>query len=414
MSDRVILHCDCNSFFASVETALYPEKYKGVPMAVCGSVENRHGIVLAKNDLAKKYGIETAETVFSAKRKCPTLVLAEPHYDAYLEYSRRANEIYARYTDMIEAFGIDESWLDVTASGYFGTGRQIADKIREDIKRELGITVSVGVSFNKVFAKLGSDYKKPDAVTEITRENMRSIVYPLPARDLLFVGKRTDDVLRSMGIRTIGDLAAFNPDLLRMRLGKAGEMLSRYARGEDNSPVEAQDRNDAKSIGNGYTFKHDLVGREECRMGINYLSEEIGTKLRLRGLKCAGVQISIKDEYLRTIQRCARQEPPSDISSEIADTAYAILCREWSPEKPIRMITVTAIDLVRSDMLAEQMDFFSEGKEEKRKKSGKREMAVDEIRKKYGCDSIIRASVIDTDLGIYKSKHEEKTLGDKK
>jgi DNA polymerase-4 len=242
---------------------------------------------------------------------------------------------------------------------------------------------------------------------------MREVVYPLPVRDLLFVGKRTDEIFRSMGIRTIGELAAFNPDILKMRLGKAGYMLSRYARGEDDSPVEAQDRNDAKSIGNGYTFRHDLVGREECRVGINYLSEEIGTKLRLRGLKCAGVQLSIKDEYLRTIQRSARQDPPSDISSEIAATAYAILCREWSPEKPIRMITVTAIDLVRTDMLAEQMDFFSDGKEERRKRSGKREMAVDEIRKKFGCDSIIRASVIDTDLGIYKSKHEDKTKEEK-
>ena len=407
MEDRVILHCDCNSFFASVETALDPS-YKNVPMAVAGNAENRHGIILAKNELAKRYGITTAETVFSAKKKCPALVLAKPHYEAYAEYSKRANEIYARYTDMIEPFGIDESWLDVTASKFFGSGMQIAEKIRNDVKNELGITVSIGVSFNKVFAKLGSDYKKPDAITEINRANFQTIVYPLPVSDLLFVGKRTAEALKLLGIRTIGELAMVSPDILSRKLGKAGALLSVYARGEDKSPVEAQDRNEAKSIGNGYTFKHDLVGRDECKTGINFLAEEIGTKLRLRGLKCATVQISIKDEYLRTIQRNSPQNPPSDISSEIADTAFRILCREWNPDKPIRMITVTATNLVQKDTLAEQIDMFGDEKTEKREKSGKREIAVDEIRKKFGTESILRASIIESDIGVYNKNSNKK------
>ena len=407
MEDRVILHCDCNSFFASVETALDPS-YKNVPMAVAGNAENRHGIILAKNELAKRYGITTAETVFSAKKKCPALVLAKPHYEAYAEYSKRANEIYARYTDMIEPFGIDESWLDVTASKFFGSGMQIAEKIRNDVKNELGITVSIGVSFNKVFAKLGSDYKKPDAITEINRANFQTIVYPLPVSDLLFVGKRTSEALKLLGIRTIGELAKASPDILSRKLGKAGALLSVYARGEDKSPVEAQDRNEAKSIGNGYTFKHDLVGRDECKTGINFLAEEIGTKLRLRGLKCATVQLSIKDEYLRTIQRNSPQNPPSDISSEIADTAFRILCREWNPDKPIRMITVTATNLVQKDTLAEQIDMFGDEKTEKREKSGKREIAVDEIRKKFGTESILRASIIESDIGVYNKNSNKK------
>lgn len=400
MADRIILHCDCNSFFASVETVLEPS-YKNVPMAVSGSVENRHGIILAKNELAKKYGIATAETVFSAKKKCPNLVLAKPHYNEYERFSKMANEIYARYTDMIEPFGIDESWLDVTASKFFGNGMEIAEKIRNDIKNELGITVSIGVSFNKVFAKLGSDYKKPDAITEIKRSNFQTIVYPLPVSELLFVGKKTAEALKLLGIRTIGELAAASPDLLARKLGKAGEVLSVYARGEDKSPVEAQDKTESKSIGNGYTFKHDLVGRDECKIGINSLAEEIGTKLRQRGLKCATVQLSIKDEYLRTIQRNAPQDPPSDISSEIADTAFKILCKEWSSDKPIRMITVTATNLVRKEGLAEQIDMFGAEKTEKREKSGKRENALDEIRKKFGTDSIVRAAIIDSDIGIY-------------
>ena len=194
-AERVILHCDCNSFFASVETVFHSE-YRDVPMAVCGSTEERHGIVLAKNELAKKYGVKTAETVYSAKKKCPSLVIAPPHHELYSEFSERVNAIYAKYTDMIEPFGIDESWLDVTASRkLFGTGEEIAEMIRKDVKETIGITVSIGVSFNKVFAKLGSDYKKPDAITVISESNFKNIVYPLPVGDLLFIGKKTEQVL---------------------------------------------------------------------------------------------------------------------------------------------------------------------------------------------------------------------------
>lgn len=407
MKDRVILHCDCNSFFASVETVFNPQ-YRDVPMAVAGSVENRHGIILAKNEHAKKFNIKTAETVFSAKKKCPDLVLLDPHYDRYVEYSVKANEIYSRYTDMVEPFGIDESWLDVTASGVFGNGYEIAEKIRQEIKQELGITVSVGVSFNKVFAKLGSDYKKPDATTVISRENFKDIVYPLPVSDLLFVGKSTADALKHLGIRTIGDLAEANRELLVMKLGKSGAMLSSYARGEDNSPVESSSKADAKSIGNGFTFKHDLVGREECLTGIKYLSEEIGTKLRIKGLKCSTVQLTIKDEYLRSIQRNLTLSSPTDISSEIADAAYRILCREWKEERPIRMITVTATNIVRADSVHEQLGFFDSENTGKREKNGKREIAVDEIRRKFGTDSIVRASIIENDIGIYNKKNKKK------
>lgn len=406
MASRVILHCDCNSFFASVETVLHPE-YAGVPMAVCGCTEDRHGIVLAKNELAKKYGVKTAETVYSAKKKCPNLVIASPHHDKYSEYSRLVNAIYAKYTDMIEPFGIDESWLDVTASQkLFGSGEQIAEMIRRDVKETLGITVSIGVSFNKIFAKLGSDYKKPDAVTVINRENYKNIVFPLPVGDLLFIGKKTEAVLFSMGIRTIGELAESNPDLLRMRLGKMGDMICRYARGEDDSPVSPE-REDAKSVGNGFTFRHDLVTKEECRVGIEFLSEEIGRRLRHIGMKCSTVQLSIKDDYLRTVQRQRTKNPPTDISREIAALAYEILLDEWSEGKPIRMLTVTASNLIRSEMACEQIDMFADEKSEGREKSKKIEETVDKIRQKYGWSSVLSGSVIDSDIGIYDSKEDE-------
>ena len=224
MNDRVILHCDCNSFYASVEMAEHPE-YKNIPLAVCGSTEDRHGIVLAKNEVAKKYNIQTAETVYSALKKCPTLKIVEPHHEKYLKYSRLVNEIYHKYTDKVEPFGIDESWLDVTKSQkLFGSGMEIAEKIRQEVKSTLNITISVGVSFNKVFAKLGSDYKKPDAITEISKSNYKEIVYPMPASSLLFVGKRTETALRELDIFTIGDLAKFDKNILIAKLGKMGKI----------------------------------------------------------------------------------------------------------------------------------------------------------------------------------------------
>ena len=409
MTPRVILHCDCNSFFASVETVLNPA-YKNVPMAVCGSEENRHGIVLAKNELAKKYGIQTAETVHSARKKCPSLVIAKPHYSEYSKYSKLVNEIYLRYTDQVEPFGIDESWLDVTASKkLFGNGIDIAERIRREVREELGITVSIGVSFNKVFAKLGSDYKKPDAITVINPDNFKSIVYPLPVADLLFVGRKTAQGLFSLGVRTIGELASMDENLLRVRFGKAGEMLHKYANGLDDSPVSPI-REDAKSMSCGFTFRHDLVSQDECRVGIEFLAEDVGSRLRAHSMKCTTVQLTIKDEYLRSIQRQRAIRNPTDISREIADIAYSILIDEWSESKPIRMITVSASGLVNADTLAEQMDMFSADTDLKRDKSRKREQTVDKIRQKYGFASIVNGAIVDNDIGVFdrKDKGERK------
>ena len=358
--ERVILHCDCNNFFASVETLLNPS-YRGVPMAVCGSQEDRHGIVLAKNEEAKRYGIKTAETVFSAKKKCPSLVIASPHYEEYEKYSKMLNAIYSEYTDKVEPFGIDESWLDVTSSRrLFGTVEEIAELIRQRVKKEIGVTVSIGVSFNKVFAKLGSDYKKPDAITVISPDNFRQIVFPLPAADLLFVGKRTAEELLSMGIRTIGELALTSREILKHKLGKMGDMLYDYANGLDSSPVSADDNHDVKSISNGFTFKHDLVTCEEYRLGIDFLCVEIGEKLRRKSLKCNTVAVTIKDTRLKVIQRQRQLNNPSDISREIADIAYCILCDVWAEKTPIRMITVSVTGLVDSMTSFTQLDLFSD------------------------------------------------------
>ena len=397
--ERVILHCDCNSFFASVEAEQNPE-LKKFPIAVCGDTEARHGIVLAKNELARSYGIKTAETVYSAKKKCPNLVIVAPHHELYAEYSRRANEIYARYTDLIEPFGIDESWLDVTASQrVFGSGYEIACKISSDIKRELGITVSIGVSFNKVFAKLGSDYKKPDAITVIDKENYREMVHPLAVSDMLFVGKKTAEELKRMGIRTIGDLAITDLELLSSHFGKAGKMLYEYSRGLDESPVSAHSDLDAKSISASFTFKRDLVSFDECKIGLEYLCDEIAAKLRQKGMVASTVQIAVKDDKLNVTQRQAPCEP-SDISSDISDVARRLLVGFWEEGKPIRMLSVTATSLIKGEFYTHQITMLDDC-ENSREKSKKKEKTLDTIRQKFGKNSIIKGALINSDIGIY-------------
>ena len=406
---RVILHSDCNSFFASVESALNPE-YRGVPMAVCGSVEARHGIVLAKNELAKQYGIKTAETVYSAKKKCPSLVIATPHYDEYEKYSRAVNDIYKQYTDAVEPFGIDESWLDVTRSErLFGSGVEIAERIRQEVKEKLGITVSIGVSFNKAFAKLGSDYKKPDAITVIDESNFREIVYPLPAGSLLYVGDKTKSVMSRLGIRTIGDIARADLSLLRLHFGKMADVLHSYALGEDDSPVlSEQMQADRKSIGNGLTFKHDLVNLEEIKLGIEYLAEELGQKLRRSSMKAGAVQLTIKDEFLKSIQRRRQLAKPTDIAREISSLAIGIFLDEWKLGRPIRMLTVTVINLTPNSALSEQIDIFTIDGDGEREKIKRREETIDKIRSKFGKTSILSASYIKNDIGIFEFDNDEK------
>ncbi|MEG1385061.1 MAG: DNA polymerase IV, partial [Oscillospiraceae bacterium] len=301
---RTILHCDCNSYFASVESIGRPE-LKAVPMAVCGDPDSRHGIILAKNELAKKRGVATAETVWQARQKCPGLVLVPAHHDLYEEYCEKINFIYEQYSDRVEPFSIDESWLDVTGSEHlFGDGKAIADELRRRIREELGLTISVGVSFNKIFAKLGSDYKKPDATTVISPENYRDIVWPLPVREMIFVGKSSAETLGRYDIRTIGDIVSAGREKLNRLLGKSGDSLWVNAAGLEDSPVRKRSELDApKSVGKGMTFARDLSGMEEIRAGLLPLCDEVGTRLRRLGMFCSTVTVQIKDPRFKTISR---------------------------------------------------------------------------------------------------------------
>lgn len=397
--DRTILHCDLNGFYASVECLFKPE-LKDVPMAVCGSVENRHGIVLAKNELAKAYGIVTAETVWQARKKCPELVTVPPRHGEYSKYSRIVNAIYERYTDMVEPFGIDESWLDVTGSLHlFGSGQQIADEIRTVVKREVGLTVSVGVSFGKVFAKLGSDYKKPDATTVISRENFRDIVYPLPVSSLLYAGKTATQALERLGVTTVGQLAAFSREAVSEILGKLGETLHDYACGLDDSPVAvAGQKSVPKSVGNGMTFKRNLVGMDDIRAGVAALSDSVASRLRHCGLKCGTVQVTIRDPQFKTITRQKKLPTPTHQTKEISEAALALIGTSWRMNAPIRMLTITGQNLTTGE--EEQTSMFGGERDEAHQKRERIEQAVDIIRGKYGRDAISLAVSIRDDIGV--------------
>ena len=397
--DRVILHCDMNGFFASVELLDYPQ-LKDKPMAVCGSPENRHGIILAKNEIAKKYGVVTAETLWQARKKCPDLQVVPPHHDKYKHYSRMINDIYLRFTDMVEPFSVDESWLDVTASRQlFGTGREIADTIRQTVKKELGLTLSAGVSFNKIFAKMGSDYKKPDATTVITRENFMNILWPLDIREMFFVGKATADKLNEYGIRTIGELALADRQMVMAMLGRQGGVIHDYANGLDTTPVLRFDQLEkVKSIGNGTTFRRNLQEEKDIRTAVTGLSDTVAARLRRHKMKAFGVKVDIKDPDLKVISRQQQLDNPANITDIIADTAMSIIRKSWKMHDPIRMLTITAINLCDENQ-AQQLSLFAD-ENVLAEKGEKVERAMDDIRKKFGTDSIKFGSVIGNDIGL--------------
>ena len=382
---RTILHCDCNNFYASVELLDFPE-LRDSPVAVAGDPEGRHGIILAKNMVAKRYGIQTAETIWQARKKCPKLVLLQPHFDRYSEVSRQVNEIYLSVTDQVEPFSVDESWLDVTGSQrLFGDGKTIADELRRRVREEIGITISVGVSDNKTWAKMGSDYKKPDATTVITRENVADILYPLPAQDMLFVGHAAAEVLRRHGVMTIGQIAGMPRESLTRWLGKQGESLYAMVHGLDDSPVRRWgDADPVKSVGNGMTYPHDLKGEDEWKAGLMPLCDSVGSRLRAQGLKCRTVTVQIKDPQLKVISRQKTLPMPTSLTKVLFQESLAILRQCWPREAPIRLLTVTASTLCPEDEeAAAQLSFLTEIKPDDPRQA-RIEQAVDSVRQRFG------------------------------
>ena len=402
--ERQILHCDMNNFYASVECMLNSE-LRDKAVAVCGSTEERHGIVLAKNYKAKAFGVSTGEAVWQAKQKCKDLVIVPPHYEEYMKYSKLARDIYYQYTDMIEPYGMDECWLDVSgSSGLYGSGNDMAYKIKEQIKFELGLTVSVGVSFNKIFAKLGSDMKKPDAVTCINKETFQDTIWDLPASDLLGVGRATKKILDNYCIRTIGDLAKTNPDMLKYKLGKNGVLLWKFANGQDNSPVMKSDFvSPVKSIGHGITTIQDLENSAEVWAVMLELCQDIGHKLRVHEKCAGGVAISIRNNELYTKEWQHKLSLPIQSASYIAKEAFSLFQRSYKWDYPIRSVTVRAINLC-SQNCPQQINLFCDI--EKMDKLERLDLVIEKIRERFGKDAI-RNAVLCKDIKLSRKNEVE-------
>lgn len=396
MPERVILHSDLNAFYASVECLYHPE-LRQKPVAVCGDPELRHGIVLAKNDLAKKTGIKTGETIGQARIKCPDLVVLAPHFTLYQKVGRMALSIYSDYASQIEPFGLDEAWLDVTSSKtIYGNGKSVADAIRKRIKNELGITVSVGVSYNKIFAKLGSDMKKPDATTVISISDYKEKVWPLPVEDLLYVGPANKQKLNRRNIFTIGDLAQKDVRDLAAALGKWGKVLHTFANGMDLSPVanlpDSLNFSNFLTIGNSKTTPRDLLNNDDVRLMIFVLADSVAMRLRENGFRCRGVQIYIRDNELISFERQSILKSPTNISAEIAAKAMELFRANYNWARPIRSIGVRAINLV-SVQEPFQIDMFTD--ERLRMKQEKLEKTIDVLRQRYGHYCIQRAILLE-------------------
>ena len=402
--DRVILHSDINACYASVELLFQPE-LRGRPVAVGGDEERRHGIVLAKTEEAKRAGVRTGMTLWQARSLCPELVVVPPHFDRYIHYSREVQRIYSEYTDRREPFGIDESWLDITGCLRAGEGERAAREIGARVKRELGLTVSVGVSWNKVFAKLGSDYKKPDAVTVIDRGNFRDIVWPLPAEELLYVGRSTRVRLAALGIHTIGDIARTEERVLKLRLGKMGEVLHAYANGLDNSPVLREgEYAPAKSVGNGTTTPRDMRSLADAMPVVVSLCECVGARLRRIGMRAGVLTLELRSPELHWISHRRRLEAHTDCDRELVGAALSLLSEAHTWPDPLRSLAVRAEELVPASM-PEQLDMFTDRADIERQRQ--LDAAVDRLRGRFGAGSVLRGAVFaDPSMAVPPAQEE--------
>lgn len=396
MVERVILHVDMNAFYASVECLHRPD-IRHLPVAVGGSEAQRNGIILAKNQLAKQAGIKTGEALWEARAKCPELCIVPPNYPLYIRYSRLARQIYNSYTQQVEPFGLDEAWLDITGRN----GPLVADEIRQRVKEELGVTVSVGIAWCKVFAKLGSDMKKPDACTYITKQNYKHVVWPLPVEDLLYVGRATRRKLLALGIHTIGELAVLPEEYLRKRFGKIGSLLHHFANGTEDAPVkEMIYENAIKSVGNSVTTPRDLINERDAKIVFYALCESVAARLREEGLAAMGLGIVVRGNDLVYEQYQCMLERASNLTEELVAAALELFQHNFHWPSPIRSLGVRAFTLQPES--PEQIAFFKD--EKLRDKTIHLDRAIDLMRARYGYTSLRRGLMLCDPLGRIDAK----------
>ena len=403
--ERIILHSDCNSFYASVECLHHPE-IREKPVAVGGDIEQRHGIILAKNQLAKQFHVSTGEAIWRAKQKCPELIVLPPNFPLYLRFSRLARDIYLDYSNRVEPFGLDEAWLDITSSeNQKDKGERTAHEIRKRIREELGITVSIGVSYNKIFAKLGSDYRKPDAVTMITKENYRQIAWPLPVSDLLYVGPATKRKLNGFGVHTIGELAQTPVEILRSKFGKIGDILWCFSNGLDSSPVaDFQNQPVVKSIGNSTTAPRDLERDEDVKIILYVLADSVARRLREQGLKGRTIHFSVRDNSLFSFTRQKTLGFYTNLTEEIAGEALSLFREHYQWKRPVRSIGISVSDL-EAGTICSQTSLFCD--EVKREKMERLDNAVDRLKARFGTFAVQPAVLLkDRKLSGFDPKND--------
>ena len=397
-----ILHSDCNNFYASVEMLSHPE-LKTVPMVVCGSIKDRHGIILSKNYPAKALGLFTGQTLMEAYKICPTLVAIEADFEKYLAISKQVKNIYREFSDRVESFGIDEAWIDVTHSKIFGTPYEIAEKIKNRIKTEIGITVSIGVSFNKVFAKLASDLKKPDAVSVISQQNFKTVAWNLPVKDLLFVGRATTKKFSKLNINTIGDLANYNLSILEGKFGKWGKTLWKYANGLDNSMVKkVGEHAEIKSVGNSLTCYRDLETMEDVKALLTLLAESVANRMFSYGIyKARTLSLTARDTQLNWITRQIKFLAPTGLSGDILETAVELF-EKSNIQLPLRSMGISVCDFVTD---CEQLSLFQSP--EKYNKLYTLDRTVKKIRDKNNFSMLTRGTVkIDNRLSLVNPQEQ--------
>ena len=390
--DRVIIHCDMDNYYASVE-CLLNENLKNKPVAVCGSIDDRRGIVLARNNLAKMSGVKSAETIWQAKKKCPKLITVSPHFEEYSKYSKMAREIYSRFTDKIEAMGLDECWLDITRlTCDFSDGEKIAKDIKKLIKKELGLTISVGVSFNKIFAKIASDMNKPDGLTIISKANFKRLIWKKPIEDLIGIGKNSGKLLHRYGINTIGELAMQNDESLKIILGVQGIKLKDFANGIDNdSIIGFVEDTDIKSVGHGTTLKKDLKTEKEVWETMLELTKDISYRLKENKKRAGGIQIQIKDNKLVIKSFQIQFNHTEQSSFRLAERAFTLFKKMYDCDLNIRSITVQAINLIDEEKKEQKNLFINK----KSKKIEKLEKYIDKINEKYGKNIVFNANFLE-------------------
>lgn len=403
--ERWIIHSDINHCYAQIEEMMYPE-LRNVPMAIGGHEEDRHGIILAKNDLAKKYHIKTGESLRDAFQKCPELLIVPPHYDDYLFYTEEVKRIYREYSDKVESFGLDEAWIDITGTEklFHKTAMELAEEIQRRVFKELGLTVSMGLSFNKVFAKLGSDLDKKQGLAVITRDNFKDMVFPLPVADILYIGKATSSQLNERNIYTLGDLALSSKEYIKSFLGKNGEMVWLFANGYDTLSVNSSQQV-IKSVGNGITAKHDIHTIEEAKIVLSMLAESVAKRLRQSNKLGSVISIGMRYKDLQGLSRQKRVDTPTNIAQEILDMVMILLRDNWNMAIPLRSLSISVSSLVEKETYAYQMSLFNTANKEDRYEQLHLEEVIQEIKERWGEKSIKYGhSLLDEELSDFSTQ----------